>query len=868
MTAPRCTVVVNTYHRPAALRLAMAALCRLTGVSYEIVVVRSPLDPETDEVLIPYRRRIKVVDCAQPNLSLARNVGIAAAAGDIVAFIDDDAIPTSTDWLARFATAFADDGGGKLAAVGGGVLQGDTEGFEFHAGATSEYGMQVFDEVAAGPRAWPDQEWIPRVPGGNCAFRRDALIAIGGFDAFFTYYMDETDVCCRLARAGWTIGHVPGNTVRHYPRRAGDVPFQRPWRVIARSDTYFSLKNGGDPLLTRLCKTLGLAPRKHYVRELVNATRTGTLPVHCLARHLAAWCCGVAAGCVAGLTSKRRTGTFAPPPPFIPCAEGGAERPLGIALLARRIPGQPGYGGVGRYTRDLALALCERGHKVHLVCEDETARRTVAPGFIVHGIPRTEAEALSPCPSVLDKNLAYSRAAVRKLAALHADGIALDVVHATNWDCEAAALIRAGIYPTVLMLVTPLAQVIASEGWEEDDDLRRSVEMDAWQIDNADAVCAPSNGVLDAYRSRMGLAPNSLAAVSVVPLGIVPSSVGTAPRSTRTHRLLFVGRLERRKGIHELLAALPGLLNEFPDWECDIVGQEPPGESASPVCEAFMGTHKAKHWLRRVRFRGSVTDDELTELYRACDLFVAPSLFESFGLIFHEAMQFGKPVVGTTAGGIQEVVEHSKEGLLVAPGDADALRKALCELMSDPGRRRAMGLAGALRIRERNNYRTMADRMERVYRATVARVGEERRRKRELAWPAPVTDQSGLSVERSDGWSRCIAPNGDTWECASPGAWLAFTAPASSFVCIDAARHSAAGTLLVSADGRAIDRIELYRRATVPTPARTVVRVPGSRSGKVRITLRAEDARNPASCGCDVWLRNVAAPGRPERMAS
>ena len=86
--------------------------------------------------------------------------------------------------------------------------------------------------------------------------------------------------------------------------------------------------------------------------------------------------------------------------------------------------------------------------------------------------------------------------------------------------------------------------------------------------------------------------------------------------------------------------------------------------------------------------------DELERQYAACDLFVAPSLYESFGLIYLEAMRFAKPVIGCRVGGIPEIVEDGRSGLLVAPGDAAALAKAIRDLLDSPERRATMGAYG------------------------------------------------------------------------------------------------------------------------------------------------------------------------------
>ena len=121
----------------------------------------------------------------------------------------------------------------------------------------------------------------------------------------------------------------------------------------------------------------------------------------------------------------------------------------------------------------------------------------------------------------------------------------------------------------------------------------------------------------------------------------------------------------------------------------------------------------------KVEFTGLVSDELLQELYRSCDLFVAPSLYESFGLIYLEAMNYAKPVIGCRAGGIPEVVDHGLTGLLVDPESPKALAEAIVNMLRSPERLREMGLAGRARILEQFNYLKMAQNYARVYRQVI-----------------------------------------------------------------------------------------------------------------------------------------------------
>jgi len=186
-----------------------------------------------------------------------------------------------------------------------------------------------------------------------------------------------------------------------------------------------------------------------------------------------------------------------------------------------------------------------------------------------------------------------------------------------------------------------------------------------------------------------------------------------------TVRLLFVGRLERRKGIDVLLEIVPRLLARYPQLHVDIAGDDTlSGPDGRPYRAIFESSAAISAPRTRVVFHGVVADDRLRGLYRACDLFVAPSRFESFGLILVEAMIFGKPVVACRAGGMVEVVADGETGLLADPGDPASLEKCLERLIEDADLRERMGRAG----RRRYEARFTPERMARDVAAFLSRV--------------------------------------------------------------------------------------------------------------------------------------------------
>ena len=118
------------------------------------------------------------------------------------------------------------------------------------------------------------------------------------------------------------------------------------------------------------------------------------------------------------------------------------------------------------------------------------------------------------------------------------------------------------------------------------------------------------------------------------------------------------------------------------------------------------------------RFPGSITN--LGDVYRAVDLFVMPSLWEGLSLAMLEAMAAGLPMVATDVGGARDVLGDNQRGVLVPPGDAEALTLALAQLLIDSKRRIELAAAGCLHVRERYSIVGLTRQLERLYEAAVA----------------------------------------------------------------------------------------------------------------------------------------------------
>ena len=153
--------------------------------------------------------------------------------------------------------------------------------------------------------------------------------------------------------------------------------------------------------------------------------------------------------------------------------------------------------------------------------------------------------------------------------------------------------------------------------------------------------------------------------------------------------ILFVGRLEKRKGFKYLLRAFAQVKQAVPEARLMVVGAYDKEDK-----EPFV-FYARENRLRDVRFIGQVSEDDLPRYYRTCHVFCAPSTgFESFGMILLEAMAAGKPIVASNIDGYRGVLEDGGEGLLVQPEDERRLAEALIRLLKDPALRERMGRQG------------------------------------------------------------------------------------------------------------------------------------------------------------------------------
>lgn len=200
---PLVSVVVCTYNGACHIQNCCDALSRLDYPNYEVIIVNDGSTDATEKIINDYD--FKVISTKNLGLSNARNLGLEAASGEIVAYLDDDAYPDE-DWLTYLASSFNNT---RYAGIGGPNIAPPGDGFVSEC-VTNAPGNPVYVLLS-------DEE-AEHIPGCNMAFRKADLQAIGGFDPQFHVAGDDVDVCWRLQQNGYSLGLNPAATVWHHRR--------------------------------------------------------------------------------------------------------------------------------------------------------------------------------------------------------------------------------------------------------------------------------------------------------------------------------------------------------------------------------------------------------------------------------------------------------------------------------------------------------------------------------------------------------------------------------------------------------------------------------------------------------------------------
>ena len=406
------------------------------------------------------------------------------------------------------------------------------------------------------------------------------------------------------------------------------------------------------------------------------------------------------------------------------------KRPLRVCILSYR--SNPHCGGQGVYVKNLSRALKDIGCRVDVLSGppdpdvDKDIGLTRLPGldlynsdnpFRIPGLselkePTNIVEALGVWTGGFPEPLTFGLRAYRHLKTrLHR----YDIVH-DNQSLSYPLLALSSRIPTITTIHHPITidrkMEIRSRNWPW-----QKIKAYRWysfinmQVRTArrlpGAITVSECAKTDIVR-EFKLSPDDL---QVVPNGIDTARFYPIPAIEREkgHILVTTSADVPLKGLRYLLLAVAKLVKKR-DVKLTVVGKcSKKSVTGKLIRQLGIGPH--------VSFTGRITNGSFVKLYARASMAVVPSLYEGFGLPAGEAMACGVPVISTTAGALPEVVGDA--GILVPPGDADALAEAIADLLDHPEKARRLGVAGMQRIHEKFTWRNAAQKTLDTYYRTI-----------------------------------------------------------------------------------------------------------------------------------------------------
>jgi len=375
---------------------------------------------------------------------------------------------------------------------------------------------------------------------------------------------------------------------------------------------------------------------------------------------------------------------------------------LRICLVSKEL--SPFFGGgIGTYVTLMSQAFANAGHEVHLLTAAHPGLERapdVLPGVRVHAVTALEPGFAGAFPFA---PLRHAMAAYTTLKALHAQH-PFDYIEFPEYEGEGYFALRArrtlGQFDTAVLAVrlhTPTHEVQRfNRVTTLDMDAAQQEFMEDTSIRDSDLLLSPTQSLLDLVRTRLGLGnkgevvPHPFDAQASLPL--------TPQPATSPQQVLYFGRLEFRKGVHHLIEAMQALFARGLNAQVRLVGGDTRTAPFGRSMKEWLERRIAPEWRERFHFAPPVPRAELATVIARATVCCLPSLWENFPNVCLEAMNAGCLVVGSNAGGMAEIIEDGRSGLLFRSGDVAHLTEVLEKALTTPSLQQAVRDAAPARI--------------------------------------------------------------------------------------------------------------------------------------------------------------------------
>ncbi len=375
-----------------------------------------------------------------------------------------------------------------------------------------------------------------------------------------------------------------------------------------------------------------------------------------------------------------------------------------IGLVSSEFP-PFGGGGIGTYTAAIADALAQLDHEIHVIAnawhDIEPAPLEERRGNVyVHRVRGLRRDYQPDVPHAAEANvvgqiyrrwigaLFWSWLAAQRLERLHRQ-LPLDIVEFPECFAEsyvAIGLRRTGLafsdLPMTLTLHSPLKEIAHFNELERQQVwVRRGIFMEEMIMRRADGLSCPSRSLLKRVAQRQ---PHCVSA-DVIPNPLDETMLERLPqRDVGQQYLLYVGRLEPRKGVRQLVRSVVPLFEEYPALRLELVGKDCPAGTVPGNMIAALRRLIPERFAKRVNFTSMMARTDLRQRYANASACVFPAPWDNFPYSCAEAMACGAYVIASNNSGMSEMVEHGRSGFVVDSADANAVRAEIRRALDGP----------------------------------------------------------------------------------------------------------------------------------------------------------------------------------------
>lgn len=381
-------------------------------------------------------------------------------------------------------------------------------------------------------------------------------------------------------------------------------------------------------------------------------------------------------------------------------------------------------GGVGTYTRYLAHAYVEMGHKVFILSSAVPPRKTYTyedAGVFVRRVRRWKFE-VPLARRVWHTFFPWSKHQWEYMLGITSElrrivrEEEIDVIESSELWSEGLAYSFFRECPIVIKLHSPLFLLRQLNGLSETRDWKLVDRVDKLWTIRADALVSASAALKEIITPIYKL---DGAKIPVIPEAVDANIFRTSKAYPAEKSIvLFVGRLEPRKGIFVLAASMPKVLEKFPDAQFMFLGNDTKvnGSSCKEIIRRELLAAGVAH---RAIFVDAVNSENIPAFHHNARVTVFPSIWENFSIATLEAMACGRPVVASNSGGFPEMIEDNISGVLVPPLDPDALAQAILQILEDKSKAEEMGASARKRVERYYSKEVVARQTFGVYEQAV-----------------------------------------------------------------------------------------------------------------------------------------------------